>query len=47
MKKILLFADKHLVGKNIPTSKEEVVSVRVDEYDGSTGVCICADQKDA
>ncbi|MBE6615089.1 MAG: bifunctional pyr operon transcriptional regulator/uracil phosphoribosyltransferase PyrR [Ruminococcaceae bacterium] len=35
------------VGKNIPTSKEEVVSVRVDEYDGSTGVCICADQKDA
>ncbi|MBR4962053.1 MAG: bifunctional pyr operon transcriptional regulator/uracil phosphoribosyltransferase PyrR [Clostridia bacterium] len=35
------------VGKNIPTSKEEVVSVKVDEYDGSTGVCICADRKDA
>ncbi len=35
------------VGKNIPTSKEEVVSVRVDEFDGSTGVCICADRKDA
>ena len=35
------------VGKNIPTSKEEVVSVRVDEFDGSTGVCICANHKDA
>ncbi len=30
------------VGKNIPTSKEEVVSVRVAEFDGSTGVSICA-----
>ncbi|MBQ8640820.1 MAG: bifunctional pyr operon transcriptional regulator/uracil phosphoribosyltransferase PyrR [Clostridia bacterium] len=34
------------VGKNIPTSKEEVVSVRVDEFDGSTGVCICADRRE-
>ena len=34
------------VGKNIPTSKEDVVSVRVDEFDGSTGVSICANQKD-
>lgn len=32
------------VGKNIPTSKEEVVSVRVDEFDGSTGVAICANE---
>ncbi len=30
------------VGKNIPTSKEEVVSVRVAAFDGSTGVSICA-----
>ncbi len=28
------------VGKNIPTSKEEVVSVLVDEYDGITAVRI-------
>ncbi len=26
------------VGKNIPTSHTEVVSVMVDEYDGKTGV---------
>ena len=32
------------VGKNIPTSKEEVISVRVDEFDGSTGVYICTDK---
>lgn len=29
------------VGKNIPTSKAEVVSVRVDEFDGETGVYLC------
>jgi len=34
------------VGKNIPTSKEEVISVRVDEYDGSTGVSICTHRKE-
>ncbi len=28
------------VGKNIPTSHTEVVSVMVDEYDGQTGVCL-------
>jgi len=28
------------VGKNIPTSHTEVVSVMVDEYDGKTGVCL-------
>ena len=28
------------VGKNIPTSHSEMVSVMVDEYDGSTGVCL-------
>ncbi len=28
------------VGKNIPTSHSEIVSVRVDEYDGSVGVDI-------
>ena len=28
------------VGKNIPTSHSEVVSVMVDEYDGKTGVCL-------
>ena len=28
------------VGKNIPTSHTEVVSVLVDEYDGQTGVCL-------
>ena len=28
------------VGKNIPTSRDEVVSVMVDEYDGCTGVKI-------
>lgn len=28
------------VGKNIPTSNSEVVSVKVDEYDGETGVSI-------
>lgn len=30
------------VGKNIPTSKEEVVSVRLPEIDGAMGVCLCA-----
>ncbi len=33
------------VGKNIPTSHSEVVSVMVDEYDGKTGVCLY--QRDA
>ena len=28
------------VGKNIPTSKSEVIKVSVDEYDGETGVAI-------
>ena len=28
------------VGKNIPTSHTEIVSVMVDEYDGRTGVCL-------
>jgi len=28
------------VGKNIPTSKTELVSVMVDEIDGETGVCL-------
>lgn len=28
------------VGKNIPTSHTEVVSVMVEEYDGKTGVCL-------
>ena len=28
------------VGKNIPTSKSEVIKVSVDEYDGETGVSI-------
>lgn len=28
------------VGKNIPTSKSEVISVKVDEVDGETGVSI-------
>ena len=28
------------VGKNIPTSHTEVVSVMVNEYDGKTGVCL-------
>ncbi len=29
------------VGKNIPTSREEIVSVRVPEYDGASGVYLC------
>ncbi|MCQ2470681.1 MAG: bifunctional pyr operon transcriptional regulator/uracil phosphoribosyltransferase PyrR [Clostridia bacterium] len=29
------------VGKNIPTSKSELISVLVDEYDGETGVYLC------
>ena len=29
------------VGKNIPTSKTEMISVKVDEYDGETGVYLC------
>ena len=28
------------VGKNIPTSHSEIVSVMVEEYDGKTGVCL-------
>lgn len=28
------------VGKNIPTSKDEVISVKVDEFDGECGVSI-------
>ncbi len=28
------------VGKNIPTSRDEIVSVRVDEIDGECGVCL-------
>ena len=28
------------VGKNIPTSHTEMVSVMVNEYDGKTGVCL-------
>ena len=28
------------VGKNIPTSHSEVVSVMMDDYDGKTGVCL-------
>ena len=28
------------VGKNIPTSKNEMISVAVDEYDGETGVSL-------
>ena len=28
------------VGKNIPTSKEEIVAVYMDEYDGETAVRI-------
>ena len=31
------------VGKNIPTSKSEVVSVKLDETDGDTGVYICGE----
>lgn len=31
------------VGKNIPTSKSEVVSVKLDETDGETGVFILGD----
>ncbi len=29
------------VGKNVPTSKHEKISVRFDEFDGETGVYIC------
>lgn len=29
------------VGKNIPTSHREFISVMVDEYDGKTGVSLC------
>ncbi len=29
------------VGKNIPTSRKERISVRVTEYDGETGVYVC------
>jgi len=32
------------IGKNIPTSKEEIVCVQMEEYDGTTGVCICMEQ---
>lgn len=34
------------VGKNIPTSKEEVVSVLVDEYDGITAVRILGNREE-
>ncbi len=30
------------VGKNIPTSRSEFVSVMMEEYDGETGVLLCA-----
>ena len=33
----------NFVGKNIPTSKSEVVSVKLDETDGETGVFILGD----
>ena len=29
------------VGKNLPTSRNEMISVRLDEVDGETGVYIC------
>ena len=29
------------VGKNVPTSKKELISVCVKEYDGKTGVYVC------
>ena len=29
------------VGKNVPTSKKELISVCVGEYDGKTGVYVC------
>jgi len=29
------------VGKNVPTSRKERISVRVPEYDGETGVYVC------
>ncbi len=29
------------VGKNVPTSRKERISVRVTEYDGETGVYVC------
>ena len=28
------------VGKNLPTSRNEVVSVQVEEFDGATGVAL-------
>jgi pyrimidine operon attenuation protein/uracil phosphoribosyltransferase len=33
------------VGKNVPTSKNEIVSVQVDEYDGNT--CVNLFSKDS
>ena len=33
------------VGKNVPTSRKERISVRVSEYDGETGVYVCAPQE--
>ena len=29
------------VGKNVPTSRKERITVRVAEYDGETGVYVC------
>lgn len=34
------------VGKNIPTARSEVVSVRLTETDGETGVCILRQEPD-
>ena len=30
------------VGKNVPTSKEEIISVKMEEVDGENGVSVCA-----
>ncbi len=35
------------VGKNLPTSRSELVQVRLPEYDGETGVCLMEIQGDA
>lgn len=33
------------VGKNVPTSRKERISVRVTEFDGETGVYVCEPEK--
>lgn len=32
------------IGKNIPTSRDEIVCVQMEEYDGCTGVRICMEK---